>query len=253
MRIALFIPCFVDTFFPQVGIATVRILQHLGLRPEYPEDQTCCGQAHFNAGNISESKDIANHFCEVFNPFDIIVCPSGSCTTMVRNHYPKLLDDKVNTVSKKTFELCEFLVGFTDIKRLSPRLNGRAALHIGCHSQRLINISQAAHTITNQIQDLTIVDLPSDTWCCGFGGTFAVKFPELSTAIGTRKLATIQDANVDYLLSTDSSCLLHLGGILSKQQQATQHQTKQQQATQQSNPAKPQLMHIAEALASGLT
>ncbi|HNS96959.1 MAG TPA: (Fe-S)-binding protein [Polyangiaceae bacterium] len=232
MRLGLFIPCFVDSFYPSVAIATVHILEHLGLRPEYPEQQTCCGQPHFNAGHREQARELARHFCEVFRPFDAIVCPSGSCTAMVRHHYPQLVD---SPVSHRVFELCEFLVNQVGVTDLGACFEGRAALHIGCHALRELRIENAVHTLMRSVQGLCVVPTPSDSFCCGFGGTFSVKFPEISTAMGQRKLGPIRQADVDFVISTDSSCSMHLGGLLDRQK-----------------IPRPKLVHVAEVLASGL-
>lgn len=233
MRLGLFVPCFVDSFYPQVGIATVRLLEYLGFHPEYPEAQTCCGQPHFNAGKRDEARELAERFCEVFEPYDVVVCPSGSCTAMVRCHYPELLDQPA--VAKRVFEVCEFLVDRVGVTDFGAALEGRAAVHVGCHARREIDVTRAVEALLDPIEGLTRVDLPSDAWCCGFGGTFSVKYPEVSTAMGERKLAPMIDQDVDYLISTDSSCLMHLGGLLSRQSRA-----------------KPKLLHIVEVLAAGL-
>jgi len=232
VRLGLFVPCFVDSFYPSVGIATVRILEHLGFHPEYPEDQTCCGQPHFNAGKRDEARDLAQRFCDVFRPYDVIVCPSGSCTAVVRCHYPELVD---SPVCARVFELCEFLVDRAGVTDLGATLEGRAALHIGCHALREIRVGRATSTLLASVKGLSVVETSSDSWCCGFGGTFSVKFPEVSAAMGRRKLEPILDANVDYLISTDSSCLMHLGGLLSRR-----------------GETRPKLLHVAEVLASGL-
>lgn len=233
VRLGLFIPCFVDSFYPEVGIATVRLLEYLGFRPEYPEAQTCCGQPHFNAGKRHEARELATRFCEVFEPYDVIVCPSGSCTAMVRNHYAELLGEPV--LRDRVFELCEFLVDRVGVTDFGAVLEGRAAVHVGCHARREIDVTYAVEALLETVEGLTLVELPSDTWCCGFGGTFSVKYPEISTAMGERKLAPMLEKDVDYLISTDSSCLMHLGGLLSR---------KEMQG--------PKLMHVAQVLAAGL-
>lgn len=234
VRVGLFIPCFVDSFYPQVAVATVRVLEHLGVSVDYPTDQTCCGQPHFNAGKRGEARELAARFCEVFADYDTIVCPSGSCTAMVRNHYASLLD-KPSKVPARVLELGEFLVDHLGTTDVGAKLEGRAALHVGCHALREIAVGDHTRALMRQVKGLELVPVDSDTWCCGFGGTFSVKFPELSTAMGKRKLAPILAEDVDYLISTDSSCLMHLGGLLSRD-----------------GKQKPKLMHIAEVLATAL-
>ncbi len=231
MHIGLFIPCFIDLFYPQVAIATLRVLQHLGMRVDFPAQQTCCGQAHFNTGRLDDARDLARRFCTIFSPYDCVVSPSGSCTAMIRNHYPTLIGN--NQVCERTFELCEFIVQHLGITQLGAQLQGKAALHIGCHQMRELRAAEPVRTLMNHVQDLSVLDVESATWCCGFGGAFSVKFPELSTAMGKRKLSPILAANVDYLISTDASCLMHLNGLLSRN----------------STPY-PRALHIAEVLAT---
>jgi L-lactate dehydrogenase complex protein LldE len=229
--VGLFVPCFVDLLYPEVAIATVTVLERQGVEVVFPEEQTCCGQAHFNAGRREDARRLARRFCRVFEGFEAVVCPSGSCTTMVRMHYRSLLGDC--PVASRVFELCEFLSGELGVSQLGAHLAGRAALHVGCHGLRELQTLRHARRLLEQVEGLSLVDTASDDWCCGFGGTFAVKFPELSTAMGERKLAPIVDADVDYLVSTDSSCLMHLGGLLTR------------------SPGRhPRLMHVAELLAT---
>lgn len=230
MRVALFVPCFVDLLHPEVAIATVQLLEGLGVEVAFPEEQTCCGQAHYNAGHRAEARRLARRFCHIFASFDAIVCPSGSCTTMVRVHYPALLGDC--PVASRVYELCEFLTLELGVDRVGAQLPGRAALHVGCHGLRELGTLQHARRLLEQVDGLTLVDTESDEWCCGFGGTFSVKFPEVSTAMGERKLAPITAAGVDYLLSTDSSCLMHLGGLLTRR-----------------GARQPRLLHVAQVLA----
>ncbi len=230
MRVGLFIPCFVDLFYPQVGVATLRLLERLGVEVDYPQDQTCCGQPHFNAGDREQSGALAERFCRIFEPYDTIVCPSGSCTSMVRHHYPPLVGD--HGVCSRTVELCDFLVHDLGVEQVGARLPGRAVLHVGCHGLRQLDSLDSATRLMEQVAELTLIDVPSAAWCCGFGGTFAVKYPEVSTAMAQRKLEPILEAQIDYLLSTDSSCLMQLGGVLSRAQLA-----------------RPRPLHVAEVLA----
>jgi L-lactate dehydrogenase complex protein LldE len=234
VRVGLFVPCFVDTFYPRVAVATVRVLEHLGVDVDYPLEQTCCGQPHYNAGKRAEARELAQRFCQVFADYDTIVCPSGSCTSMVRNHYPSLLEEE-SEVPPRVLELGEFLVDRLGVIDVGARLKGRAALHVGCHALREIKVGGHARALMAKVEGLEVVPLASDTWCCGFGGTFSVKFPEISAAMGARKLAPMASADVDYLVSTDSSCLMHLGGLLSR-----------------AGKTRPTLMHVAEVLATGL-
>jgi len=233
VQIGLFIPCYIDAFYPQAGIATLRLLEHLGLDVDYPSAQTCCGQPHFNAGHLDQARDMAQRFCKIFDNYDYVVGPSGSCVAMVRNHYPTLI--KHHDVCDRTFELCEFLVEILKRDQLGAKLNGRAALHIGCHERRELKAADAVQRLVSNVHGLTILPTESDEWCCGFGGAFSAKFPELSVSMGRRKLAPILDNNLDYLISTDSSCLMHLNGLLARDRRP-----------------RPKTMHIAEVLATAV-
>jgi L-lactate dehydrogenase complex protein LldE len=233
VRVGLFIPCFIDTFYPEAAIATLRLLEHLGQEVSYPEQQTCCGQPQFNAGHRSEARELAERFCRVFRDFDFVVSPSGSCTSMVRNHYPSLIGN--DPVCSRAYELCQFLTGPLGLTTLGAKLEGRAALHIGCHQRRELDAAPSVRSLLDEVQGLEIVSTEADTWCCGFGGTFSVKFPEISTAMAERKLELILAADVDYFISTDASCLMQLSGLLSRKKLTT-----------------PRPMHIAEVLATCL-
>lgn len=230
MRVGLFVPCFIDSFYPQVGIATVRVLERLGMQVSYPPEQTCCGQPHFNAGHWVEATALAQRFCHIFEPYEAVVSPSGSCAAMVRNHYEQLVGPQ--PVSSRVFELCEWLDRY-GVRDCGATLPGRAVLHIGCHARRELHAADAVVRLMQAVKGLQIVPVESDEWCCGFGGTFSVKFPELSVAMGRRKLQPILDRDVDYVISTDSSCLMHLAGLLSRM-----------------NRTRPRLLHVAEVLAS---
>jgi L-lactate dehydrogenase complex protein LldE len=231
MRVGLFVPCFVDAFNPEVGVATLRLLEHLGLEVSYPSEQTCCGQPQFNAGRHDLARPLAERFCRVFAPFDAVVTPSGSCASMVRTHYPALVGD--HPVCARTFELCEMLVRTLGVTRLGARLEGKAVLHVGCHGLRELGVGGSVRRLLAEVAGLELVHTGTETWCCGFGGTFSVKFPEISVAMGRRKLEPILDSGADYLVSTDSSCLLQLGGLLGRRKLA-----------------RPRPLHVAEVLAT---
>lgn len=231
MRLGLFVPCFVDAFRPSAARATVELLERLGLRVEFPAEQTCCGQPHFNAGRLEEARDLARRFCRIFGPYDAVVAPSGSCVAMVRRHYAGLVGE--HPVAARTFELCEFLVERLGVVEVGARLRGRAALHIGCHQRRELRAAAPVERLVDAVRDLERVPVASDDWCCGFGGTFSVKFPEISAEMGRRKIEPIRAAGVDWLVSTDVSCLLHLEGLLAR-----------------GAAAGPRTLHVAELLAA---
>ena len=190
------------------------LLKHAGYEADYPSQQTCCGQMHYNAGRVEQAAKLAQRFCHVFEPYDVVVCPSGSCTSMVRFHYPDMVSS--SSVPQRVFELCEFLWERAFDVDFSPRLHGRAAVHVGCHSRRMIDNTRAVNHWLSTVRGLTIVPTESDSWCCGFGGTFSVKYPRISTAIGNRKIDNLAASHVDYLIFTDSSCAMHLQGLISR-------------------------------------
>lgn len=167
---------------------------------------------HFNAGRRDDARQLAEQFCEVFEPYDTIVCPSGSCTSMVRYHYGALVPH--STVPSRVFELCEFLVNIAGVTDFGAELSCTAVLHVGCHARRMLDTTDAAYRLLSQVRGLRVIARESDSWCCGFGGTFAVKYPEISTAIGMRKLRNIALQPPDCLISTDSSCSMQLDGLM---------------------------------------
>ncbi len=211
-NVGLFIPCYVDQLFPNVGRAMVRILDRLGVGCDYDPRQTCCGQPAYNSGYCGEAARVAEHWVRVFDRYELIVAPGGSCVGMVRNHYRDLLgrDEPVTT---RVHELCEFLTDHLGVDDLGAALGGRAALHVPCHMLRGLDGAGPVRRLLAKVRGLEIVELASDAWCCGFGGTFGVKFPELSAAMAGRKLADVQQQGLDYLLSPEASCLMQLAGL----------------------------------------
>lgn len=231
MRVGLFVPCFVDAFRPSAARATVELLERLGVALEFPADQTCCGQPQFNAGHLDQARELARRFCRIFEPYDAVVAPSGSCVAMVRRHYPGLVGE--HPVAARTFELCEFLVARLGAIDVGARLPGRAALHVGCHQRHELRAAAPVERLVAAVRDLERVPVASDDWCCGFGGAFSVKFPEISAEMGRRKLDPIRAAGIDWLISTDVSCLLHLDGLLGR-----------------CGHDRPRTLHVAELLAA---
>ncbi len=210
--VTLFVPCFVERFHPRVAEASARLLEAAGHGVDVPQDQTCCGQPAFNAGGWAAAGRAARHFVEVFGDAGTVVCPSGSCTHMVRTHYRKLLPDAAG-LPDRVHELCAFLAPRAG--RL-PRvgIEARAVLHEPCHLARLAGSMDAARVLLAGASGLEIVPWSLASECCGFGGVFSVRYPELSVAMGRRKLAGLEGSGVTLVVTPDASCMMHLGGII---------------------------------------
>lgn len=212
MRVGLFVPCYVDQVFPNIGKTTVALLRRLGVTCDYDPQQTCCGQPAYNSGYWHEAACVAEHFVRVFGRYDQIVAPGGSCVSMVRNHYRHLLG-RDEAVTTRVRELCEFITAQLGVDDLGVALPGLAALHVPCHMRRGLDGDGPVKKLLGKVRGLQTVDLPSDNSCCGFGGTFSIKFPELSAAMALRKLREMTNAKLDYLISPDMSCLMQLSGV----------------------------------------
>ncbi len=242
MRIALFITCFNDLLFPAVGQAVVRLLEHLGHEVEFPQDQTCCGQMHFNTGFRDACVPMVRRFGQVFDGYDVIVTPSASCAAMVRTHHATVAaeaDDpalvaSAAAVSPRVYELTEFLTDVLAVRDVGATFPYAVALHPTCHSLRLLRIGDRPRHLLEAVDGLRLVDLPGADECCGFGGTFSVKNVDTSVAMGTDKIAAITASGAEVVTAADTSCLLHLGGMLSRA----------------GSPVRA--MHLAEILATGL-
>ena len=218
MDVALFVPCYVDQLTPQVGLATVELLERLGVIVHYPEAQTCCGQPMANAGCADPL--LEKRFLEIFAPYEYVVCPSGSCTSMVRNHY--VADSPVR---RRVYELTEFIVDV--LKRPLPgRYPHKVGLHKSCHglrelrlgsgSERRVPAFDKARSLLEPLEGITLVQLERPDECCGFGGTFAVAEEAISCAMGKSRIADHEQAGAEVIVAGDQSCLLQLQGLLSR-------------------------------------
>jgi len=225
VKVALFVPCFVDQFFPQVGIAAVKVLRKLGHEVVFPTEQTCCGQPAFNSGYWDEARTLAHRFVDVFEDAkcDAIVSLSGSCTAMVRNFYPELLTKpalaaRLKKIRENTFEFSEFLVERTGVTDVGAKFDGKATYHDSCHALRELRMKDTPRILLAGVKGLELVEMRDTDQCCGFGGTFSVKFPMISTAMCESKVERIVETGAQFVISTDSSCLMQIQGLLDRRE-----------------------------------
>ncbi|MBB5867827.1 L-lactate dehydrogenase complex protein LldE [Allocatelliglobosispora scoriae] len=226
MRVALFVTCLADTLFPQVGQAMVALLERLGHQVDFPAAQTCCGQMHINTGYQRQALPLVEHFTETFEGYDAVVAPSGSCVGSVRHQHAAIarrhgradLADRSHALAAKTFELSEFLVdvlGTTDVGAYFPH---RVTYHPTCHSLRMLRVDDKPLRLLRAVRGMTLVELPDADQCCGFGGTFALKNADTSTAMLADKMRHVLATKAETVTAGDSSCLMHIGGGLSRLQ-----------------------------------
>ena len=223
MRVALFVTCLVDLVVPEVGVAAARVLQRAGHEVVFPEGQTCCGQPAFNTGYRDEARRVARRFIEIFeaSKADAIVSPSGSCTAMV-HHFPELFADDAEwrdrsvKLAARTHELSSFLVRVLKMEDVGASWQGKLTWHDACHGLRDLNLKSEPRRLIRNVRGAEFVELENAESCCGFGGTFSVKYPEISVAILDQKIEAIERAGVDAVVSGDASCLLQIGGRLSR-------------------------------------
>ncbi|MDI2129395.1 (Fe-S)-binding protein [Yinghuangia seranimata] len=228
MRVGLFLTCVNDTLYPRTGQATVALLERLGCDVDFPLAQTCCGQMHWNTGYGRQVEPLVRGFAETFAGYDAVVTPSGSCGAMIRDNHPRAaarsgdpgLADAVAQVMPKVYELTEFLVDVLQVTDVGAYFPHRVAYHPTCHSLRLMRLGDRPTTLLRNVRGLELVDLPGAEECCGFGGTFAVKNPDVSAAMGADKLRNAESTGADVLCAADNSCLMHLGGMISRRKGA---------------------------------
>ena len=234
MRVGLFITCYNDLLFPEVGQATVALLRRLGVEVDFPEGQTCCGQLHFNTGYRADATALVERFVRTFEKFEAIVTPSPSCAAMVRQHHPLLAEAadrdgrsdespaRVGALTPRVYELTEFLVDVLGTVDVGARFPGRVTFHPTCHGRRLLGIGDRPTRLLSAVRELELIPLPNDDVCCGFGGTFAVKNADTSVAMGLDKLADVATTEADVLTAADTSCLMHIAGLLSRRHSPVQ-------------------------------
>jgi L-lactate dehydrogenase complex protein LldE len=224
MRIALFITCLADMLYPETGKAMTRLLERLGHQVEFPAGQACCGQAHFNTGYRPEALPMMCRYLDVFAPYDVVVTPSASCAGMVRHQYPVLaeqygdaaLQHKTAVLARRIRELSELLVDVLGIEDVGAYYPHRVTFHPTCHSLRALRVDDRPLRLLRAVRGIDLVDLPAADSCCGFGGTFAVKNGDTSVAMLADKLANITASGAEVLSAADNSCLMHIGGGLSR-------------------------------------
>ncbi|MDQ3870491.1 MAG: (Fe-S)-binding protein [Chloroflexota bacterium] len=243
MRVALFITCFNDTLFPEVGRATVRLLRRLGQEVEFPDGQTCCGQLHFNTGYRAECVPLVHRFVDAFSGYDAVVTPSPSCAAMVRHHHATVasegagadaaLADRVAEVAPRVYDLSEFLVDVLGVIDVGASFPHPVTFHPTCHSMRLLRIGDRPQRLLAAVRGISLLPLPGADECCGFGGTFAVKNAGTSLAMGVDKVNAIAASGAEVVAAADTSCLMHIGGLLSRSR------------------SRVRAMHVAEILAAG--
>lgn len=244
-RVALFITCLVDLVRPEVGEATVALLERLGLEVVFPADQTCCGAPAHHAGWAKEAESLARRWIEIFEPYEAVVAPSATCVALARLDYPRLLAGdpswraRAQALGARTYELSEFLVDVMGVQDVGATFEGTIAYHAACHLLRLLGIDRQPRALLAHVKGATLVPLADPDTCCGFGGPFSVDMPRLSIAIGERKARVIEEAGADVLVTCETGCLLQLDGIL-----ASLARTRRRESEWR-------VLHLAELLAPG--
>jgi L-lactate dehydrogenase complex protein LldE len=242
--VGLFIPCYVEQLYPEVGLATLRLLERHGCRVEYPEQQTCCGQPMTNSGCAAEAKPLADKFLRLFAGYEYVVAPSGSCVSQVRNHYHQFLDGRpgFEHLKRSTYELCEFLVDVLKLPRIEGSFPRKVGLHQSCHALRELRLGSGSERrvppfnkvqlLLSELRGIQLVELARQDECCGFGGTFAVKFGEISTRLADNKCGHIAASGADAVVLGDLGCMLNIEGRLRRR-----------------GDARTRVLHVAEVLA----
>ena len=238
MKVQLFIPCFVDQLYPQTAFNMVKVLEKACCEVSYNTNQTCCGQPAFNAGFWDEAREVCTKFMNDFDGADYIVAPSASCVGFVRNYYTKLFDNsslhnKVKELTGRIYEFTEFLTDVVKIENFGAELNGKATYHDSCAGLRECKIKAGPRKLLSHVKGLELVEMNDVETCCGFGGSFAVKFDAISVAMADQKIINATATQADYIISTDLSCLMHIDGCIKNKNSSLK------------------TMHIADVLANG--
>ncbi len=222
-RVSLFITCLGDQLYPQVGECAVKVLRRLGVEVTFNPAQTCCGQPAFNTGYRQEARDVARRVLDMFDDAEYVVAPSGSCTSMVRVFYAELFADdpqklaKAQRLRERFYEFSEFLVKVLKVEDVGASFPRRVTYHDSCHLLRELGIADEPRKLLRAVHGIELVEMQDYRLCCGFGGTFSVKFPEVSVAMGEDKVRAASQAGAEYLVANDSGCLMHLAGLIHRQ------------------------------------
>jgi len=222
MRVALFATCLIDALFPDAGKATVQILERLGVEPEFPLEQTCCGQMHANSGYFEPG--LVRRYVDVFEPYDAIVAPSASCVGAIRHQHAMIARDagdealaaSAARTAEKTYELSEFLIDVLKTDDVGAYFPHRVTYHPTCHSLRMLHLGDRPTRLLKNVRGIELVDLPRSDECCGFGGTFSIKNPDVSSAMLADKMESVIESRAEVLCAGDRSCLMHIGGGLER-------------------------------------
>ncbi len=238
MDVDIFIPCFVDQLFPETAMNMVKVLEKVGCNVNYNPKQTCCGQPAYNGGFWADARDVGEKFVQEISGERYIVIPSGSCTGYIRNCYEDLFENsayhnRVKEIQNNTYEFSEFLIDVVNVDDVGAELNGVATYHDSCAALRECQIKEAPRKLLSKVKGLELKEMKDVETCCGFGGTFSIKYEPISIGMVDQKVINATEQNADFLISTDSSCLMHLQGYLTRKK----HSMK--------------TMHLADVLASG--
>lgn len=219
-RVSLFVTCVIDNLFPKVGLAVADVLERLGYHVDFPEQQTCCGQPAFNTGFRDEARAVADHFLRVFDKADYIVVPSGSCCSMVSHHFADLYErdaaalEKVHRMEHRVYEFSKFLTEVAKVDDVGAHFPHKVTYHDSCHALREMGVKAGPRRLLSSVRGLTLAEMDKAEECCGFGGTFSVKFDTVSGGMAGTKIDSIHRTGADYVVSIDSSCLMQLQGAL---------------------------------------
>lgn len=219
-RVSLFVTCLIDQLFPRAGMAMAEVLERLGYETEFPEAQTCCGQPAFNTGYRDEARTVASYFLDVFDDAELIVIPSGSCASMIKHHFEELFEhdasrlERARAVAARSWEFSEFLTDVAKVEDVGARYETVATFHDSCHGLRELHLKEGPRRLLSHVEGLTLKEMGAAEECCGFGGTFSVKFPLISGAMARTKIDSIVATGADTVVAVDSSCLMQIQGAI---------------------------------------